>query len=122
MQSNAENISNAISSAASSKVGAGTALVAGGLVVNAKDPQSLGQLLATTGPELFGYESLLSWSEWMAAAGALLVTYKLIEITISLSKDLIAAVKIFAQFCRGFKRKPIKIKPKGSPHGTNSKP
>ena len=121
MHGNAENISSAISNAASSKIGVGSTLVAGGMIITAKDPETFGRFLATHGPEFLGYQSLLSWSECFTTCGAIFVTYQLGKVTISITKDLIVALKKFYKFCRGFKRRPIQIKPKGASHAANSK-
>lgn len=136
MHGNAENISTALSNVASSKAaGAGATLIAGGVVVNAKDPQTLGNLidtvspagqqelgrfLATNGPALFG-DPLLSWAEMATVAGSLFVTYQLVKIIIAIVKDLISASVRFYNFCIGFKRKPVKIKPKGATNAQNTK-
>lgn len=131
MHENSGNISTALSQAASSKATAvGATAVAGAVAVTAKDPyalgnfidtvaptghQALGTFLATNGPAIFG-DPVLSWAELATIGGSIFVTYQLLKIAVSLIKDLVAASIKFYNFCLGFKRKPIKIKPRGATH------
>jgi hypothetical protein len=109
MHDNAENISSALSNAASSKAtGILPTITAGGVVATTKDPAILGDYLATHGL------LLLSWVEIFQVVGSIYVTYKLAEIAIAGVKKLIKQISRFITFCRGFKRQPIKIKRRGS--------
>lgn len=123
MHDNAENISNAISSAATSKAtaGIGATITATTVVATAKDPQLLGNFLATNGPNLFFNSPALSYVEIFQIVGSIFVTYQLIKLTASGVKNLIAQSIRFYNFCRGFRRKPLKIKSKGATHANSSK-
>ncbi len=123
MHDNAENISNALSSAATTKatVGIGTTITATTVVATAKDPELLGNFFATNGPQLFFDQPLLSYVEWFQLIGSIFVTYQLIKIIIAgLGKAIVLASR-FISFCRGFQRKPLKIKSKGATHAHNTK-
>lgn len=123
MPGNAENISSALNTAATTKAttGIGVTITAGGVVATAENPYIVGEYLARHGPQIITDYPILSWVELFQIVGSVFVTYQLIKIIISGLHSAYINIGKLLSYYRKFKRKPIKIKPKGATNATNSK-